>query len=84
MAPVCQRLPMRTWSGCWPASRGLGSIPADITGPLEHEFRHAVLARLASVPRFPGPKNSTKQRPGHELSGAPLAPGLGTGLADEV
>ena len=35
--------------------------------PLAHEFRHAVLAGLASVPRVPGPKNSTKQRPGREL-----------------
>ena len=53
----------------WHTAReqGLGSIPADITGPLEHEFRHAVLAGLASVPRVPGPKNSTKQRPGREL-----------------
>jgi hypothetical protein len=53
----------------WHAAReqGLRGIPADITGPLEHEFRHAVLAGLASVPRVPGPKNSTKQRPGREL-----------------
>ena len=53
----------------WHTAReqGLGSIPANITGPLEHEFRHAVLAGLASVPRVPGPKNSTKQRPGREL-----------------
>ena len=53
----------------WHTAReqGLGSIPADITGPLEHEFRHAVLAGLASVPRVPGPKNSIKQRPGREL-----------------
>ena len=35
--------------------------------PLEHEFRHAVLAGLASVPRVPGPKNSTKQKPGRDL-----------------
>jgi hypothetical protein len=35
--------------------------------PLDREFRHAVLAGLASVPRVPGPKNSTKQRPGREL-----------------
>ena len=35
--------------------------------PLEHELRHAVLAGLASVPRVPGPKNSTKQWPGREL-----------------
>ena len=35
--------------------------------PLEHEFRHAVLAGLANVPRVLGPKNSTKQKPGREL-----------------
>ena len=47
----------RTWTPSPPASRE----------PLEHEFRHAVLAGLASVPRVPGPKNSTKQKPGREL-----------------
>jgi transposase len=35
--------------------------------PLAHEFRHAVLAGLASVPRVCGPKSSVKQRPGREL-----------------
>ncbi len=45
------------------------AIPADALNPLEHECRHAVLAGLASVPRVPGPKNSTKQRPGRELPG---------------
>jgi transposase len=47
--------------------QGLPAIPADVLKPLDHEFRHAVLAGLASVPRIPGPKNSTKQRPGREL-----------------
>ena len=53
----------------WHAAReqGLDAIPAGVRNPLEHEFRHAVLAGLASVPRVPGPKNSTKQRPGREL-----------------
>ncbi len=53
----------------WHAAReqGLDAIPADTRKPLEHEFRHAVLAGLASVPRVPGPKNSTKQKPGREL-----------------
>jgi hypothetical protein len=45
----------------------LPAIPAAIAGPLEKEFRHAVLAGLASVPRVPGPKNSTKQKPGRDL-----------------
>ncbi len=53
----------------WHAAReqGLDAIPADARKPLEHEFRHAVLAGLASVPRVPGPKSSTKQKPGREL-----------------
>ena len=53
----------------WHAARdqGLAAIPADIAGPLKHEFRHAVLAGLASVSRVPGPKNTVKQRPGREL-----------------
>jgi transposase len=53
----------------WHAAReqGLQAIPGSVPTPLEHEFRHAVLAGLASVPRVPGPKNSTKQKPGREL-----------------
>jgi transposase len=53
----------------WHAAReqGLSFIPADAREPLEHEFRHAVLAGLASVPGVPGPKNSAKQEPGREL-----------------
>jgi transposase len=45
----------------------LPAIPADAPGPLAHEFRHAVLAGLASVPRVPGPENAGKQKPGREL-----------------
>ncbi len=45
----------------------LDAIPAGARKPLEHEFRHAVLAGLASVRRVPGPKNGTKQKPGREL-----------------
>jgi transposase len=53
----------------WHAARehGLEAIPAAVRKPLEHEFRHAVLAGLASVRRVPGPKNSTKQKPGRDL-----------------
>jgi transposase len=43
------------------------ALPAEVLKPLEHEFRHAVLAGLASVSRVPGPKNSTRQKPGREL-----------------
>ena len=45
----------------------LPAIPADALTPLAHEFRHAVLAGLASVPRVPGPKNAVRQKPGREL-----------------
>ena len=67
--PVQAQRALRGLIKAWHAAReeGLAAIPADVTGPLEHEFRHAVLAGLASVPRVPGPKNSTKQRPGREL-----------------
>ena len=47
--------------------QGLPAIPADMLAPLEHEFRHAVLAGLASVPRVPGAKTTVKQKPGREL-----------------
>jgi hypothetical protein len=53
----------------WHAAREqeLTAIPGDVLKPLAHEFRHAVLAGLASVPRVPGPKNRTKQKPGRDL-----------------
>ena len=67
--PVQAQRALRGLIHAWHAAReqGLDAIPAGIRGPLEHEFRHAVLAGLASVPRMPGPKNSTKQKPGREL-----------------
>ena len=67
--PVQAQRALRGLIKAWHAARGQGlaAVPADVTGPLAHEFRHAVLAGLASVPRVPGPKNSTKQRPGREL-----------------
>jgi hypothetical protein len=55
----------RAWHGA--VDQGLPAIPADILTPLEHEFRHAVLAGLASVPRVPGAKTTVKQKPGREL-----------------
>jgi transposase len=53
----------------WHAAReqGLPLIPAAARDPLAHEFRHAVLAGLASVPAIPGPRNSAKQKPGRDL-----------------
>jgi transposase len=47
--------------------KGLAEIPPDIRDPLIKEYRHAVLAGLADVPRIPGPKNSTAQHPGRDL-----------------
>jgi hypothetical protein len=63
--PVQAQRALRGLIHAWHAAReqGLPAIPDDILKPLAHEFRHAVLAGLASVPRVPGPKNSTKQRP---------------------
>jgi hypothetical protein len=53
----------------WHAAReqGLPLIPAAVRDPLAHEFRHAVLAGLASVPRVPGPANTVKQKPGRDM-----------------
>ena len=67
--PVQAQRALRGLIRAWHAAReqGLDAIPADTREPLEHEFRHAVLAGLASVSRVPGPKNSTKQKPGREL-----------------
>ena len=67
--PVQAQRTLRGMIHAWHAAReqGLPAIPDDTLKPLAHEFRHAVLAGLASVPRVPGPKNSTKQRPGREL-----------------
>jgi transposase len=67
--PVQAQRALRGLIHAWHAAReqGLDAIPAGVRNPLEHEFRHAVLAGLASVPRVPGPKNGTKQQPGREL-----------------
>jgi len=56
---------IRAWHGA--RELGLPSVPAGALAPLEHEFRHAVLAGLASVPRVPGPKTTVKQKPGRDL-----------------
>jgi transposase len=67
--PVQAQRALRGMIHAWHAAceQGLPAMPDDVMKPLAHEFRHAVLAGLASVPRVPGPKNSTKQRPGREL-----------------
>jgi transposase len=59
------RAMIRAWNAA--LDQGLPAIPAGALKPLEHEFRHAVLAGLASVPRVPGPRNTVKQKPGREL-----------------
>lgn len=53
----------------WHAARdaGLPAIAADVHDELAGEFHSAVLVGLAQVPRVPGPRNSTAQRPGREL-----------------
>jgi transposase len=56
---------IRAWHDA--VDQGLNAIPPEVLKPLEHEFRHAVLAGLASVRRVPGPKNQVKQKPGREL-----------------
>ena len=67
--PVQAQRALRGLIRAWHAAReqGLPLIPAAVRDPLAHEFRHAVLAGLASVPGIPGPKNSAKQKPGREL-----------------
>ena len=67
--PVQAQRALRGMIHAWHAAceQGLPAIPAVVPKPLAHELRHAVLAGLASVPRVPGPKNSTKQKPGREL-----------------
>jgi transposase len=53
----------------WHAAReqDLPAIPDEVREPLELEFRRAVTVGLSAVPRVPGPKNSTKQRPGRDM-----------------
>jgi hypothetical protein len=67
--PVQAQRALRGLIHAWHAAReqGLSAIPEDVLKPLAHEFRHAVLAGLASVPRVPGPKNNARQKPGREL-----------------
>ena len=56
---------IRAWHEA--VDQGLDVIDPGVLKPLKHEFRHAVLAGLASVPRVPGPKNQVKQHPGRDL-----------------
>ena len=77
----CRELPRRDLAGAGaagaartdprlarrPRCRPWAAIPAGTAGPLILEFRRAVRAGLASVPRIPGPKASTAQHPGRDL-----------------
>jgi transposase len=67
--PVPAQRALRGMIGEWHAAldQGLPEIPAGALKPLAHEFRHAVVAGLASLPRVPGPKNQVKQKPGRDL-----------------
>jgi transposase len=67
--PVQAQRALRGLIRAWHAASDAGqpAISPDIAGPLIREFRHAVLAGLASVPRIPGPKSSTAQHPGRDL-----------------
>jgi len=46
---------------------GLPTIADDVRDKLVLEFRRAVRVGLSQVPRVPGPRHSTAQRPGREL-----------------
>jgi transposase IS66 family protein len=63
--PVQAQRALRGLIHGWHAAleEGLARIPATVADPLIREFRHAVLAGLASIPRIPGPRHSTAQRP---------------------
>ena len=67
--PAQAQRALRALIRAWHQARDAGhaEIPARIRGPLEREFRHAVLAGLADLPRIPGPKDSTGQHPGRDL-----------------
>jgi len=45
----------------------LAEIEPAVTQKLSLEFRRAIRVGLSQVPRVPGPRNSTAQRPGREL-----------------
>jgi len=67
--PARAQRALRGLIAAWHCARDAGQpqIPPGITAPLLREFRHAVLAGLPSVPRVPGPKHATAQRPGRDL-----------------
>ena len=60
---------LRGLIGAWHAARaaGLPEIDPQVRAELTKEFRDAVKVGLSQVPRVPGPRHSTAQRPGREL-----------------
>ncbi|GAB3681618.1 IS66 family transposase [Saccharopolyspora tripterygii] len=60
---------LRSLIKAWHEARrtGVAEIDAQLSGPLITEFDHAVKVGISRVPRVPGPRNSTAQRPGREL-----------------
>ena len=59
--PIQAQRALRGLIRAWHAARGQGlpEIPASARDPLVSEFRHAVLAGCADVPRIRGPRSST-------------------------
>ncbi len=67
--PVQAQRALRGLISAWHAAReaGLPAIPEDIRDEPALEFPHAVRVGLSQVPRVPGPRHCTAQRPGREL-----------------
>jgi hypothetical protein len=60
---------LRGLIAAWQAARAAGLVEIDpqIRDKLSKEFRDAIKVGLSQVPRVPGPRKSTKQRPGRQL-----------------
>jgi hypothetical protein len=60
---------LRALVRAWHRAReqGLPAIPEAVRASLSGQFRRAVRVGLAEIPRIPGPRGSTAQRPGREL-----------------
>ncbi|MGH3448429.1 MAG: IS66 family transposase [Nocardioidaceae bacterium] len=67
--PVQAQRALRGLIRAWHTARNAGqsAIPAKTSDPLITEFAQAVLVGLSAVPRIPGPRHRTAQRPGREL-----------------
>lgn len=67
--PVQAQRALRGLISAWHAARAdeLAEIDPHIRQKLTTEFRDAIKVGLSQVPRVPGPRHSTAQRPGREL-----------------